>query len=68
MALKQLTVEKLAAGLQVSEANPIEGLAGRSSLLIKLGEAMDNQQLFGVDGRPGNMLGTFRSTCWRDLH
>ncbi|KAI5844176.1 hypothetical protein BZA05DRAFT_410148 [Tricharina praecox] len=56
MALKQLTVEKLAAGLQVSEANPIEGLAGRSSLLIKLGEAMDNQQLFGVDGRPGNML------------
>jgi len=60
MALKRLTVEKLATGLQVSRENPIEGLEGRSSLLIKLGEAMDNQKLFGVDGRPGNMLGMFQ--------
>jgi hypothetical protein len=59
MALKQLTVEVLAKGLQVSETNPIEGLEGRSSLLIKLGEALDNQQFFGVDSRPGNMLGMF---------
>ena len=58
MALKQLTVEALAQGLQVSSENPIEGLEGRSSLLIKLGIALDNHQLFGVDSRPGNMLGT----------
>lgn len=56
MALKKLTVEILARGLQVSEMNPIEGLEGRSSLLIKLGEALDNQHYFGVDSRPGNML------------
>lgn len=56
MALKQLTMETLGIGLQVSSNNPIEGLAGRSSLLIKLGDALDNQQFFGVDSRPGNML------------
>ncbi|KAF8250615.1 DUF1688-domain-containing protein [Wilcoxina mikolae CBS 423.85] len=56
MALKQLTVETLAKGLQVSPENPIEGLEGRSNLLIRLGGALDNQQFFGVDSRPGNML------------
>lgn len=58
MALKQLTVDILATGLQVSPENPIEGLDGRASLLIRLGSALDNQQFFGVDSRPGNMLGT----------
>lgn len=57
MALKQLTVDALAKGLQVSPTNPIDGLDGRSSLLIRLGAALDNQQFFGVDSRPGNMLG-----------
>ncbi|RPB03525.1 DUF1688-domain-containing protein [Choiromyces venosus 120613-1] len=56
MALKSLTVQALAEGLQVSESNPLSGLEGRSSLLIKLGEALDNQDFFGVDSRPGNML------------
>lgn len=59
LALKGLTVEILAKALQVSETNPLAGLEGRSSLLIKLGEALDNQELFGVDSRPGNMLGEF---------
>lgn len=58
MALKGLTVEILARGLQISDSNPMDGLEGRSSLLIKLGEALDNQDFFGVDSRPGNMLGT----------
>lgn len=58
MALKNLTVDVLATGLQISPSNPIDGLEGRSSLLIKLGHAMDNQTFFGVDARPGNMLGT----------
>jgi len=57
MALKNLAVQALAEGLQVSESNPLSGLEGRSSLLIKLGEALDNQDFFGVDSRPGNMLG-----------
>jgi hypothetical protein len=56
-ALKKLTVETLAKGLQVSETNPIEGLEGRSSLLIKLGTALENQLYFGADSRPGNLLG-----------
>ncbi|KAH8150996.1 uncharacterized protein LAJ45_04697 [Morchella importuna] len=56
MALKGLTVEILARGLQISDSNPMDGLEGRSSLLIKLGEALDNQDFFGVDSRPGNML------------
>lgn len=50
-------MEALAKGLQVSEENPIAGLEGRSSLLINLGKALDKQEIFGVDSRPGNMLG-----------
>lgn len=57
MALKQLTTDALAKGLQVSEQNPLSGLEGRCSLLLNLGTALDNQELFGVDSRPGNMLG-----------
>ncbi len=56
-ALKRLTVEKLAKGLQVSETNPIAGLDGRAGLLIRLGQALENQRLFGATERPGNMLG-----------
>ena len=56
-ALKNLTRNALAKGLQISDMNPIDGLEGRSSLLMKLGDAMDNQTFFGVDARPGNMLG-----------
>ncbi|RPB26694.1 DUF1688-domain-containing protein [Terfezia boudieri ATCC MYA-4762] len=55
-ALKNLTVDVLAKGLQISNTNPIDGLEGRSSLLMKLGDALDNQTFFGVDARPGNML------------
>jgi hypothetical protein len=55
--LKRLTVEIMGAGLQVSETNPIAGLEGRANLLIRLSEALNNQQLFGADARPGNMLG-----------
>ncbi|PMD37177.1 DUF1688-domain-containing protein [Hyaloscypha variabilis F] len=54
--LKELTIEKMAAGLQVSEQNPMSGLEGRASLLIRLADALNNDTLFGADGRPGNML------------
>ncbi|KAF4630884.1 hypothetical protein G7Y89_g7251 [Cudoniella acicularis] len=54
--LRNLTVETMRAGLQVTEENPIAGLEGRTELLIKLSEAMMNHTYFGADGRPGNML------------
>ena len=55
--LKTLTIEAMSKALQVSEQNPIAGLAGRANLLIRLSGALNNQELFGVDARPGNMLG-----------
>lgn len=55
--LKKVTVEALAKGMQHSEQNPLAGLEGRAGLLVRLSEALNNQELFGVDARPGNMLG-----------
>lgn len=54
--LKRLTVERMAVGLQVTSQNPIEGLEGRTNLLIRLGDALLNREIFGNDARPGNML------------
>lgn len=59
--LRALTVDKMAAGLQVSESNPIAGLEGRTGLLIRLADALRNHSLFGADARPGNMLGITHS-------
>ena len=56
--LKKISVEQLAKGLQASESNPLAGLEGRAGLLMRLSDALNNQELFGVDARPGNMLGT----------
>lgn len=58
-ALRRLSLHTMATGLQVTEANPIAGLEGRTGLLTRLGSALSNQQLFGVDSRPGNMLGMY---------
>lgn len=55
--LRSLTVEDMRAGLQVSEQNPLAGLEGRTGLLVRLSNALNNQALFGSDARPGNMLG-----------
>lgn len=55
--LKKLDIATMARGLQVTESNPIDGLEGRTSLLLKLGEALQNQEVFGLEARPGNMLG-----------
>lgn len=66
--LKKITVDVLAKGMQHSEQNPLAGLEGRAGLLIRLSGALNNQDFFGVDARPGNMLGkdaewiTFTST------
>ncbi|KAJ5775523.1 uncharacterized protein N7511_000534 [Penicillium nucicola] len=54
--LKKMTAEMLAKGMQHSEQNPLAGIEGRTGLLIRLAEALNNQDFFGVDARPGNML------------
>ncbi|EME43293.1 hypothetical protein DOTSEDRAFT_89200 [Dothistroma septosporum NZE10] len=54
--LKNLTTEKMAKGLQVTDGNPIAGLEGRTKLLICLADALLNQEIFGPEARPGNML------------
>ena len=55
--LKRVTEQMLAKGLQVSESNPMSGLEGRAGLLMRLATALQNPELFGRDGRPGNMIG-----------
>ena len=55
--LKKVTPEVLAKGMQHSDQNPLDGIEGRAGLLVRLSEALNNQDFFGVDARPGNMLG-----------
>jgi hypothetical protein len=56
-ALRGLVTDRLAAALQVSEVNPLVGLAGRAMLLRRLGEAMSAQpEIFGEEGRPGGLF------------
>ena len=56
--LESITAEKTAGAMQVSESNPMVGIEGRTSLLFNLGKALkDNTQFFGMDGRPGNIVG-----------
>ncbi|KAJ5874708.1 uncharacterized protein N7529_003138 [Penicillium soppii] len=54
--LKKLTADVLAKGMQHSDQNPLAGIEGRTGLLVRLSEALNNQEFFGVDARPGNML------------
>lgn len=54
--LRKMTVESLAKGMQVSDKNPMSGLEGRAGLLMRLSQALENQEMFGKDGRPGNMI------------
>src|SRR6266540_3985113 len=44
--------------MQVSDANLMVGIEGRSSLLFNLSKALEaNPRFFGRDGRPGNVIG-----------
>lgn len=61
--LRKVTVEMLAKGLQHSEQNPLPGLEGRAGLLARLADALNNQEFFGVNARPGNMLGEHDYDC-----
>jgi hypothetical protein len=55
--LKKINAQYLAKGLQVTEHNTLAGLEGRASLLVKLGDALQNQDIFGIEARPGYLLG-----------
>lgn len=59
LGLKKINVDNLAKGMQVSDSNPMSGLEGRAGLLIRLSKALQNQEIFGLDGRPGNMVGKY---------
>lgn len=55
--LRGLVTDRLGDAFQVSEVNPLVGLAGRATLLRRLGEAMSEQpETFGDDGRPGGLF------------
>lgn len=56
--LQSLEIELLTSRLQVSENNPIVGLGHRVNLLRDLGKSLLAQpQVFGAEGRPGNIVG-----------
>ncbi|VTU19943.1 hypothetical protein SRS16CHR_02542 [Variovorax sp. SRS16] len=55
--LRALVTDRLGDAFQASTANPLVGLAGRATLLRRLGEAMHEQpETFGDDGRPGGLF------------
>ena len=64
--LRNITVESLARGMQVSNENPMDGLEGRAGLLIRLSEALQNTEYFGQDARPGNMIGNWQQASSRN--
>ena len=66
--LAKITVERTAAAFQVTASNPMVGLEGRTSLLTNLSKALKaNPQLFGDDGRPGNMVGSSHRSSHPDF-
>lgn len=62
--LEQLETSVLAEGFQASEANPMLGIESRAALLRSLGSSLlAFGDVFGADGRPGNLVGEFRSVA-----
>src|SRR5271170_1150630 len=60
IALKGITDEILAEGLQVTSSNPLSGLSGRAALLRRLGSTLEESpSVFSQSSlaRPGYMLG-----------
>ncbi|KAJ4173492.1 hypothetical protein NW754_012494 [Fusarium falciforme] len=62
--LKQLDMDKLAQGFQVSDSNPMLGVDSRAALLRSLGQSLlDHPDVFGADGRPGNLVDSLVKTA-----
>lgn len=60
--LQSFSEEQLKTGFQVSESNPLVGVAQRTQLLQKLGKAIAQQpQRFGNRARVGNLIDTLYS-------
>ncbi|KAL2001972.1 hypothetical protein VTN02DRAFT_924 [Thermoascus thermophilus] len=56
-ALKRLTGDQLAQGMQVAPDNPLVGIQDRAALLRRLGESLSTLPvIFGPEGRPGNLV------------
>ncbi|KIO28293.1 hypothetical protein M407DRAFT_71964 [Tulasnella calospora MUT 4182] len=56
-ALAKISTEKVSAAMQVTSANPMSGIEGRTGLLANLGQALQSTpEFFGDSARPGNML------------
>lgn len=59
--MEQLETSALAEGFQVSDANPMLGIESRAALLRSLGSSLlAYEDVFGADGRPGNLVGELR--------
>jgi len=57
VGLSRITSDRTASAMQVDNSNPMVGIEGRTSLLIRLGDALKaNTAFFGADARPGNMI------------
>ncbi|RDX45578.1 DUF1688-domain-containing protein [Lentinus brumalis] len=55
--LSKITASKVASAMQVTDANPMVGLEGRSSLLVNLSTALkSNSTYFGSAARPGHIV------------
>jgi hypothetical protein len=55
-ALQQIDEAQLAQVFQVRDDNPLVGLAGRATLMRRLGETLEaHAEVFGGDGRPGGL-------------
>ena len=55
-ALSEFSREKLLAGFQVNDSNPLTGIDGRVNLLRALGQTLNNKQALFQHQRPGNLL------------
>jgi hypothetical protein len=55
IGLQSITENHIKTYFQVTEKNPLVGIAGRKDLLNNLGKAVENKKIF-KDGRPGNII------------
>lgn len=56
--MQRLETSVLAQGFQVTDDNPMLGINSRAALLRSLGESLlAHPDVFGVEGRPGNLVG-----------
>lgn len=56
--LSGVATKVVADGFQVTDDNPMLGVSSRAALLSSLGESLlAHSDVFGVEGRPGNLVG-----------